>query len=32
LFDGWNVGFELLEIVETTRVTLVWFLGVTSRG
>ncbi|KAG6789054.1 hypothetical protein POTOM_005138 [Populus tomentosa] len=22
LFDGWNVGFELLEIVETTRVTL----------
>jgi hypothetical protein len=32
LFDGWNKGFELLEIVENMRETLAGFLGVATRG
>jgi hypothetical protein len=32
LFDGWNIGFNLLKCVETIRVTLIGYLGVTPRG
>ena len=32
LFYGWNIGFNLLKCVETIRVTLIGYLGVTPRG